>query len=445
MNAKHFACVLVVVALSTSAQDPTAPSAKSATGAAQAASGCTTSSATVASGLFLNGLTNTNGNKAVVGRDHRIHLVYRDSGQNNIDYRSSADGVIWSAPVALSSAGGGNPIVQDPAIAVDSGGTLGVVFVVQSTSDIYYTYRSYGATAFSTPVKLAVGQQPSMAGAGGRMYLAWSHGFGVSYTDFPSTAPPPNVGLGHVLIQTTICSTNTTFSWPSIAVMVPRCGGAPVVKVATLYFSDERQNPYGCPQPIVENGVYVLNACPLCFGSFAYVNTIAVSNPPSGTAIEGVSVSLDADSSRFYLAWSDVFGTARTMLASGTGSLNWPAPTVIATKRSTVDVAVEPGGSEFRVAWNEMSGLSAPAFHRNGVWQAGSTAPTWSSPAQAVAATGYSANPQAFFWKRCKGGTLSTVPVIYENGMMSSSIRSDVVSCPANCAIGWLSGPVSDC
>jgi len=167
-------------------------------------------------------------------------------------------------------------------------------------------------------------------------------------------------------------------------------------------------------------------------------------NPATGWAMAGISVSLAADPSRFYLAWSDVWGTPRTMLASGIASGYWAPALQISAKRSDIDVAVEEGGSEFRVAWTDptSTGPYGPAYHRSGTWPVANSAPTWDSPAQAVGASGINGNPQAFFWKRCTNGVLTTVPVIYQ---LMQSVRSDAIACPANCNVAWLTSTASSC
>jgi len=396
---------------------------------ATATSGCTTSSATAAavgSIGFRHPLASGNGKKVVVGRDHRLHLVYADA--NKIFYVSSADGVTWSPPLLLAGVAG--QVRAEPTIAVDGAGTLGVAFDDPTGARLYYMYRTYQAATFSAPVQILnqPATQPSLVGAGTRMHLAFVDAFGVYYTAFPSTSP--GTPIVRALDYTTICATNTQFTQPSVAVLVPPCGGTPVIRVGYLYFTDERQNPYGCPHPNVTNGAFVQDDQ----GNYIYSNAITTANPPAGTSIYGVSLSLTADSARFYLAWSDVYGTARTMLARGTPAGNW-STTNVDLVASSVDVAAEAGANDFRLTWaHVVPGYDALYYHE-GAWPANSGLPIWSGSVLPVTLFG-ATNPQTVFWRRCGGGALASVIALYEG--TGTGLRSHVRRCPSSCPATWI-------
>lgn len=257
-------------------------------------------------------LEHSNGDKIARGRGNTLHAVFTWAGV--IWYRASNDGVTWSGPVAISLAAG-----QQPAIAIDGSGDIGVVWA--SPVGIEMAYKPWwvpnNQVPFWTVKTLSTqGSEPAIAAGAGRFHVSWTTGNSVRYTSFPLGVPPmlpPTETLA-----STQCS-NTVFSRPSIALfqqdpcLTPR---TPVV--AYLQAVDEQFSSGSCQSWTTSIGPVVRqqqapNVWPVTFSSLS-TSSYYLSD------VEALSLSLSADnrSRDVYVAWSDRQDwTTRTVFAKG--------------------------------------------------------------------------------------------------------------------------------
>jgi hypothetical protein len=128
----------------------------------------------------------TNGKK-LVAVGNTLHAVYAVSG--TILYATSTNGLVWSAPIVVSS---GNA-ARNPTLGVASDGTVGVAFIrnaVNGVGAVHYAWK--GSGAFQPSFKIASngdadsGATPSLVADGMTMHVAWAHGVYARYAAFPA-------------------------------------------------------------------------------------------------------------------------------------------------------------------------------------------------------------------------------------------------------------------
>ncbi len=345
-----------------------------------------------------NALEYSNGQKIITGRYNILHAVYQQYGE--ILYSNSTDGFTWSAPVQLACGVAGT----NPAIASDSYGKLGVVWVDVATDSLYYV--SWDGSSWSMPSQVvANGMEPSIVARGSSVHLTWSTGDAVRYATFPTLTPALVAGE---VVESTACP-GTTFRYPSITLVANPCN-PPIPLVGFLLARDEQTSPPGCLNVTTSVGPRVWKR-DNTLGTWNLSWSNLRLNSAAGSSVEPVSFSI---SSRFswgevYVGYSDVQnGVPRSEVGHGKGSF-WSAPVSISSQRQDVHVRASelsssPIGS-FRVATNTDNGPSDyfDAEYRDGVW-AGTGALSWTTPTTLT--TGPPAvHPHAHWWRRCSAGT----------------------------------------
>lgn len=376
-------------------------------------------------------LTHSNGDKFTTGRFNTLHTVWEDGGI--VKYASSTDGLSWTPAAVVSSVPG-----YMPTITSDSYGNLAVAFAgsdgetVGSLGPIYYAYKIWGASSWTTSEIIQSGTQPDIDSLGKTIHLAWTTVERVQYTSFPTDAPlAASMAFGEE-IEITACA-NTGFLHPSVIIVRESCD--PVVKVAYLRYSDEIGSVGACAGAMTEVGPRVCKRDPSLSNPWTleYTNLVTAT---SGT-VEAVSLSMNAQytigaTGHAFLAWSDTSnGISRTHLAVGKAG-TW-ADQQLYTEEYHVHVAAKKSGNEghFRLAWvKKDSGwwldfLDTQASFRTGKWLPGSPL-AWTDPADTLINNSFGGligRPQATFWAKCTSGNYDTVEAIAEVEGVCSTVR----------------------
>ncbi len=305
----------------------------------------------------------TNGKKVVVAGG-MLHATYEVGGA--ILYTSSTDGVTWTSPVTLW---GGN--AENPTIAVDSLGRIGVVYTFQSNPFPGYLNYSYkvpgGLWVHNFNIVPSVSAKtPSMVADGTDVHLVFSSGAKIYYMTFPTNNPGSANPPEHV----TEAPPNTTTgdSFPSIARSVA-LGGGKRSRIALI-----RQTITSSSQRMAVH--FVERIAPYSYTDLGlFQNGIGLTG--IGTAH---SLSMDANPTTgdyFIAASFSVGATARTYLYRN-NSLS-AAPTTqfqFSTVASQVSMAAATQDcvDKMRLQWSPLAyGITN---YRTGVWSGGA-APTW--------------------------------------------------------------------
>lgn len=335
-----------------------------------------------------------NGNKIVVGPYGTLHAVAKMDDQ--IVYRTSADGAAWSGVTVLS----GTMIGSSPSIAVDRSGGIGVVWVANPNANgigsLYYSYKAMGVAGSSWAHRVlpATGKEPSIASSSSGVFLSWTTGRKVQLTSFPTLSPPSTPVIQEV--DSSLCH-QSGFRMPSVTVTVSPDPCAPAVRVAYLYYSDEQDT--GCGDwSTTKVGPMVRQRNPLT-GAWDLVFSDLTTSGLFGSVVEPVSLSM---STRYYtgetfLAWSDAKdGIGRTRLAHVTTAGVWETATASGDRRRVHVRAPREGNpvGRFRLAYAPVVSPNAQALWSTGSWLSGALAfGPWS-----VAFTAPAPWPQALFW-----------------------------------------------
>lgn len=341
-------------------------------------------------------LASGNASKVVVGLFNRLHAVYVSGG--TVYYTASSNGAEWDTPVPISTTA-----ASDPAIAVDSAGKVGVVWV--HFGSLYYSYHLPGDPDWTFTSLGLSGAEPALAAGAGTMHLTWSAGQRLRYTTFPPDAPTP---LPPEAVDTTTCGGQ--FRKPSIVLTASASPSCPPSDVTIAYLA-QGVAP-GCVNSV---GARVRRRASPGSWPLLYSNVPSTS---SMIASSLVSLSLGANRATgdLFLAWSDkLSGTARTVLARGKNTL-WASVPMSATARHVhvrAASSLAAPATQFRLAWTE-AGSGGDPFYGPATYLGTATwaafvpeSLTWTDTT--LLSTIGAGRPQAVFWRRCLTSTPSPV------------------------------------
>ena len=348
-----------------------------------------------------------NASKIVVGPLNKLHAVFADA--SGIWYTTSSNGSWWLPPEMIASAPSG---AKHPALAVDSAGHVGVVWVANPGPDgmgsLRYSRRPAGSLTWTTVALGINGAEPAMVGKASTMYLTWVTTGGltqVQYTKFNTLSPPATLPIE--MLQTMNCP-NTGFRKPSIT-LVSALGVPPVPRIAYLYYSDEQASVPACSSSTTKIGPIVMERS-YAGGYWFQIYSDIITSTLSTSTVEPVSLSLGAhfSSAHTFLAWSDKRnGVGRTRLAH-LQSTALPAVVSLSSTlarhvhlRAANSAAAPP--TEFRLAWSTPVGGADPFFGLASSWNSATwtgATPAWGT-AQSLNTPGAVGRPQSVYWGRC--------------------------------------------
>jgi len=345
-------------------------------------------------------LASGNASKVVVGPFNALHAVYVSGGK--IYYASSLDGAAWTSPVPISSTN-----ASDPAIAVDSTGKVGVVWVYAAGfgypyGSFHYSYRVPGSPIW-TSISLGIsGAEPALAAGGSTMHLTWGEPKRLMYTSFPSDAPSP---LPPEAVDTTTCSGQ--FRKPSLVLTASASPSCPPWLVTIGYLAQGATS--GCANSV---GPRVRRRSSPGAWTELYSNVQSTSSMIASSTIS-LSLAANRATGDLFLAWSDnLSGNSRTVLARGLNTL-WTPIQLSATARHVhvrAASSLAAPATQFRLAWTAAGSGGDPfygpaTYLDTATWDGFSPSWTGATPLSTLGA----GRPQAVFWKRCLNSTPSPV------------------------------------
>ncbi len=339
----------------------------------------------------LEAYSHTNGNKILV-RAGVLHTVYSDL--SDVFHRESINGNTWSAP---SPPLGGLPgFCEQPTVAVDDDGTIGVAFICNAgIPNLYYVWKAKGSSTWTSPALIATNaEDPAMVSFGTDMHLAW-HKMGVSQTHIEysrfAANDPTNLSIEIASIVLGCSGIVEHGERPSIAVRAGTTPNTFEVFVGFTYFAN---NPCNISEPI-RGGVGVrrrqsgggwpdvYNGIGSVTGPFSHKETTLASNP-AGEVYLGYSLGNTT-------GWT----TIAKMINPSTST--WVDYQVTPDK-TQIDIASDTAGS-LRVV-NSGSSVGCGAVTKRDFSWIGGLQPTQVSAAS-IAASG--SDPQAIYFSNLKG------------------------------------------
>lgn len=384
-------------------------------------------------------LEKTNANRIVATPDDVLHAVYVDTsapGQAKpIRYVfSTTRGASWSSPVTVASGGA-------PALAADSAGNLGLVYVgapyLSPGSNQYgaVLYRSKPAGgAWSGQTQLAsFGAEPAMVGFQGDMHLTWYDPTHLWYRTFSSLSPG---GFNQLVRADFICC--SWFAWwsqPSIAVAPRTGGGAPVVRIG-VYEARNGSDGFAAGAYVFEQITGGAWAAP-----FSDLDTLPTPPPASQYSPYSLSLTANAASGTAYLAYAKSWnGVGVTRLArvpqGGPGSR-----VDLWADRAIVDVTADnaPTSESFKVAFSPAGSTPHTATYLlQGTWAAGAPSPSLGS-LELKSSAGRSGNTIYFTRATASGGQEGIHLLWEEEGSTGADLMVDYfqTSPPARSGMTW--------
>lgn len=323
------------------------------------------------------GLDPTNGKK-VVYAGGVLHAVYAVGGA--VKYVSSNDGITWTAPVNIDT----NSAIN-PALAVASDGTIGIVYVRNASSgagNIFYAYKlptpnaSWQAAQITPDGSSAGSRTPSIATRNNRMYVAWVKQPRVRYASFSANMSDPP-GTAEIVNPTV-----TTYLESYLpAVMVgPGPSGTTSIRVAFYEkLPPDAQGIKYIPMHIAERGASgwpaPVETIPANWAfSVATATVSADVNPTTGDAYVLSSVLIDGVSQSTWLTYENTL----------TPGYNFQH-TTLNNSATVSDVIARTEGcqSRFRVVLSTPYNGHGQTSYRTGTWT-GSGGITWLHPTVAL-------------------------------------------------------------
>lgn len=372
----------------------------------------------------------TSGTKVVVGPDNRLHAVYRHYGY--VRYITSADGLVWTAPVVLAGGPTNETTAWRPTIAVAADGTIGVAYRKQQPAEVHYMFKPANglwSPAFKITADTRSGggaDDPSIVAFGSRMHLTWSKTGSVYYASFPANQSVPLASAERVDHNTAFCSGSTAPSRPAIAVS-QRSAADQTERVRIAFFD---VYDVDCDEQVFAITVAERGGG----GSWQYVKERTFPEPAvaQGWSLSHAAIPSTGD---FYVGVSyleDGVGTTEIWYENAFKNDTWRSVTAFAGK-SHVDVSAQfvDCVPTLRYALNSpFDGfVFGETYHRTGRWTGTqAAAPTWSGPP--ILIDSYGAIPEALFYRKSLGNSIRHVSVLYARVTTGISIAVETTTVP---------------